>query len=139
MSGEAQHDDTLGEAPPAPSDRRALVIVGALVGGLVLLVACWVFWSNFRYYDGGNTREEYTRAKISTIESAVKDYKERHGEYPPSLAVLTERQDGLPGYLEKKDIIDEWGVPIRYDPKDLTRSGKPRIYTFDHDGRLISN
>jgi hypothetical protein len=143
MSEEAQRDGTREEARPGPRvrielDRRSLVTLGALAGGFVLLMACGAFWS-ILYSPDYNYRTEVTRAKIATIENAVMDYKKRHGDYPSSLKELTVGENGLPAYLEEKDIIDEWGVRIRYDPWDLTLESKPRIYTFDHEGKLVSN
>jgi hypothetical protein len=149
MSGEAIHDDTRGcpeqgaEASPAASDRSeyvpsAWITVGCpLLGFGLLLVGCGLFLLT---RDSGCSRVDFTRAKIATIEKYVQDHKNRHGDYPPSLAVLTVSEDGKAAPdLEQSDLLDDWGAPIRYDPHVLGPSGRPKIFAVTPEGDEIAN
>jgi hypothetical protein len=143
MSGEAQHDDTRGETCLVPGDRVKYVRRYARTAGVVavafaLLVGCWLFFAC--RYGCNYTRVDWTRVKIATIENYVQDYKNRHGEYPPSLAVLTVPEDGKAAPdLEQRDLMDDWGTPIRYDPKVIGPSGKPKIFAVTPEGDEICN
>jgi hypothetical protein len=87
------------------------------------------------------SRVDWTRVKIATIEKHVQDYKNRHGEYPASLAVLTVSEDGKAAPdLEQRDLMDEWGAPIRYDPRQRdTRTDRPKIFSVTPEGDEIRN
>jgi hypothetical protein len=159
MSGEEEHDDPRGspdqggEACPDESDgvvlRRALMIAGSLVAGVGLLVGCAELFPNLfaslfpsgipgLYYICSS--EDEARAKISTIEKAAVDYRNRHGDYPPSLGELTAPVDGMAAYLDKDSLMDPWGTLYRYDLQQREpTTDRPKIFTLTPKGKVLSN
>jgi hypothetical protein len=91
----------------------------------------------------GDQRRDRTLAKLHTIDTALEDYNRRHHEYPPSLRVLTEREGGLPAYLDQDTIQDEWGREFVYEPdKRCPGDGRPRLVQGrnpDDPASVISN
>jgi hypothetical protein len=86
------------------------------------------------------------RAKmdVKSLEAAVVKYSTNNGNYPETLAELTERHplDGSPAVLTEKALLDPWGQPYIYEPITWhPQTGKPLIYSNGPpDARLrISN
>jgi general secretion pathway protein G len=74
-------------------------------------------------------RVDATRAKLKTIETAVSDFHNRNHEFPPNLETLTQPANGLPAYLDRDAIVDEWGREIHIDPNSTSPTGRPLIYS----------
>jgi general secretion pathway protein G len=94
----------------------AILVVLAGVGGVIYM----------RYLD----EAKVSRAKldIHAIEGVVETYKLKNSEYPPSLVILTQPQDGGLAYLEQSAIIDPWGHEYGYEPNTTNPlTGKPLI------------
>ena len=73
---------------------------------------------------------------ILWIQSAVLSYKEKTGEFPKELKVLTEGDEPS---LNETNLIDPWKHPYQYDPAELNATGKPRIWTVTPKQKVISN
>jgi hypothetical protein len=152
MSGEQEHGEPPGtpgqqtEVSAAPSlwggvVRRVLAIgVGFALGSGVLLGGL-VLHDFFRYYfDDCCSKESVARLGIAKIDEVVVAYKKTHGDYPPSLEVLTVPENGETPALEDKDLNDPWGNSFRYDPSDRhPTTGRPKIFTTSPKGREVSN
>jgi hypothetical protein len=132
-----------GEARPARGNRGgslrpSLILAGVLAVwlGLGLLIACLVTYAD----PHRNQREEYTRAKIKTIDNALVGYKDQYGDYPPSLEKLAVSEHGEKPYLYSDYLQDEWGAPFRYDPQDRhPTTDRPKVFTVTPKGIVISN
>jgi type II secretory pathway pseudopilin PulG len=74
-------------------------------------------------------RVDATIAKLKTIETAVTDYHNRAHAYPQNLLELTEPEGGLPAYLNKSAIVDEWGNQFVLDIGQSSKTGRPLIYS----------
>jgi len=96
----------------------AILVILAGVGGVIYL----------RILE--EQRVETAKLNISSIEKVVETYKVKNHEYPATLEVLTQPQDGLPAYIEEKVLIDPWNHEYIYEPTNLNPvTGKPHIYT----------
>src|SRR5205823_2932065 len=74
-----------------------------------------------------------SRAKFDTktLEKAATIYKQNFGEWPESLEVLAKDQpDGRAAFIDPANLVDPWGTPYHYDPKQLhPETGVPQIWT----------
>jgi type II secretory pathway pseudopilin PulG len=80
-------------------------------------------------------------ASCDTIAKAAQAYQVENGQFPASLAVLTQQQPGgkIP-LLEPRYLIDPWGKEFSYNPQGhLAAYGKPDVFTTDSGGRMIGN
>jgi hypothetical protein len=76
------------------------------------------------------------RAKddVLALEKAVAAYQQRNGKLPAKLEVLAELDaDGYPAYIKKTMLIDPWGRPYGYDPRQLHNSTTPLIWSLGPD------
>jgi hypothetical protein len=78
-----------------------------------------------------------TAVTAAEIETALSNYREEHGHYPPlefNLDELAVGRDGTP--LERPYLSgrprDAWGRPFRYELFE----GKPRVYSGGPDGKF---
>jgi general secretion pathway protein G len=82
-------------------------------------------------------------ANCQTIASAAMAYKAEYGDFPASLAVLTQpTPDGKPPLLEAKALLDPWGREgYQYAPVGQHNAlyGKPDVWVLDPSGRTIGN
>jgi hypothetical protein len=106
-----------------------------LVGGGV------VYISVFGYIE--ESREKEATAHILTWEDAVKIYYLDYQKYPQTLKELTETLPGdKPAIMVQSSLLDPWGQPYQYDPKNLDpRDKRPRIWSSGEPGarRPITN
>jgi type II secretion system protein G len=87
----------------------------------------------FRYLD--SSKEKLAKAGVKTIESVVTAYKIDHGNYPQSLAELTQSPDGKAAALEETALLDPWEQPYVYEPGTLNpKTKKPLIYSKGDPG-----
>lgn len=75
-----------------------------------------------------------SRAKmdVKTLEQVAETYQIKYGEYPPSLAVLTQpTSDGNKPYLEPGALLDPWGHEYLYQVpgQHHATTGKPDIWS----------
>jgi hypothetical protein len=65
------------------------------------------------------------------IEKALLTFKVKNGFFPQTLQELADRQpDGSAALLKTQALIDSWGQPYQYDPKQLDpESGTPLIWS----------
>ena len=88
-------------------------------------------------------RAKINRAKmaVKSLETAVEAYYLQHGEYPLSLAVLTQREvDGGKAYLDADALKTPWGSQYNYDPVGPSNGGnKPDIWADGPQGKRIGN
>jgi general secretion pathway protein G len=96
----------------------AILVILAGVGGVMYM----------RYLD--DAKMSKARIDIKTIADVVETYKLKNNEYPPSLLILTQPQDGEPAYLEQSAILDPWSHEYVIEPNNLNpATGKPLIYS----------
>jgi Type II secretion system (T2SS), protein G len=82
----------------------------------------------------GESRERIAKSGVKTLETAARAYHIWHEKYPPTLKVLTEPDDGRPPALEPAALIDPWGRPYQYGPKQRhPQTGVPLIYSQGAD------
>src|SRR5262249_44473825 len=92
---------------------RALPVVAVIL--VVLAAGLWVLVATV-----ADRRVHRARQEIKALEQAVKavaaDSPNVSGEYPPSLEVLTQPQEGGRPALPPAALVDPWGHPYRYEP-----------------------
>jgi general secretion pathway protein G len=75
------------------------------------------------------------RARIDCIQwaKAAEMYKLKYGDWPPTLAALTQRgQDGSDAYMEAKHLYDPWNHEYMYQQNGPHHqdTGKPDVYSW---------
>jgi general secretion pathway protein G len=96
----------------------AILVVLAGVGGVIYM----------RYLDEAKVSK--ARIDIKTLSDVVEHYKVSHSEYPPSLVILTQPEDGQSAILEQSALIDPWGHEYVFEPNTLNPlTGKPLVYS----------
>jgi general secretion pathway protein G len=99
-----------------------------VVVAIIVILASVSVVAVTRYLE--QARVDTTRAKLATVEHAVQDYHNRTQDYPANLEVLCEPLGGLPAYLGRKDIVDEWNREFVIDPNQHSRTGRVLIYSM---------
>ncbi len=121
--------------------RTAFTLMEMLVVVAILVVLAGVGgYYYMKHLD--DARKDAAKLQSKTLEQAVQAYYVQHGEYPPSLAVLTERDsDGGKPYLEPDALKTPWGSGYQYDPSGPNNGGnKPDIWADDpKTGARIGN
>jgi len=114
----------------------AVVLIG---GGLVCLAVVLTAKSNNTETPDqkflADSQEAECKLRIKTVEQAVMGYYYKNQEFPKNLSTLTDRVDGKTAYLHSEDIIDPWGKPFVYEPKNLNKLEVPRITSTGAPGR----
>ena len=68
----------------------------------------------------GDSNISRAKLDVKTLEQAVTLYKTMHSAWPDSLQILAERQpDGGRAFVHEKLLLDPWGRPYHYDPRQL--------------------
>ncbi|HYV37501.1 MAG TPA: type II secretion system protein GspG [Gemmataceae bacterium] len=100
-----------------------ILLVGAVTYG---------FW---HYYtamsDSGDMRPWRALMTIKSLDQAATSYYLHHDQWPPDLEILANpKPDGKPPFLKDASaLIDPWGRPYQYDPKQINpKSEKPLIW-----------
>jgi len=104
----------------------AILVVLAGVGGYYYL----------RHLD--EAKRDAARLQSKNLTEAVEAYYVKNGEYPASLAVLTERDaEGNKPYLDVDALRTPWGSTYQYDPSGPNNGGnKPDIWAETPQGRI---
>ena len=78
------------------------------------------------------------RLQVKTITEAAQAYYVAHGEYPPSLVTLTERDaEGNKPYMDADALKTPWGSAYQYDPSGANNGGnKPDVWADSPKGRI---
>jgi type II secretory pathway pseudopilin PulG len=109
----------------------------------IVLLGGGFFVISILSYGGGDNKETEAKVRIWTLEDAVGAYYLDYQKYPESLKELTERlPDGRAAKLPEYSLIDPWGKPYQYEPKNLNpTNNKPRIWSSGEPGerRPIAN
>lgn len=117
--------------------REAFTLMEMLVVVAILVVLAGV---GGYYYLRHIDESKVTAAKlqVKTLTDAVDAYKVKHGEYPASLVVLTERDsDGSLPYVEPDALKTPFGQQYGYDPSGPNNSGiRPDIWADTPQGRV---
>jgi hypothetical protein len=67
---------------------------------------------------------------VKRLEQAAVAYKLATMEYPQTLKILTESQNGKVAYVEADKLIDPWGRPYVYERQTVSpKTGAPLIYS----------
>jgi general secretion pathway protein G len=107
--------------------RAAFTLMEVLVVVAILVVLAGIGVGVFKYLD--DSKEKVAQMGIKNLESAVIAYKLNHGNFPDSLQMLTQSEGGKSAVLEEKDLLDPWQRPYQYDHNQLSRTGRPLIYS----------
>lgn len=86
-----------------------------------------------------DAKKDAARLQVKNLTTAVEAYYIKHGEYPPSLLVLTERdQDGGKPALDPEALHSPWtGREYQYDPTGPNNAGnKPDIWVDGPTGKI---
>ena len=73
------------------------------------------------------------QADVQTLTTAVEAYRMKFGDFPASLAVLTQpAPDGGPAYLEPTALLDPWNREYQYAPRGThhAATGKADIWSL---------
>ncbi len=110
------------------TSRSGFTLMEVLVAAAILVILAGVASVTvFAQLEGA--KKDAARAAIDSIESAVKTFKVKHGDYPPSLDILLQPMEGLPAALEPSNLIDPWDHPYGYEPNTRSPTGRPLIYS----------
>jgi len=110
--------------------RRGFSLLEVLIAvAIIVLIASaggYMYMSHFE-----NAKKDLAKAAVMALDQEVQIYRTRHGDFPPSLDVLTQRgPSGEAATIEVAKLVDPWNRPIAYEPQNLhPLSGKPHIYT----------
>jgi general secretion pathway protein G len=107
--------------------RSAFTLMEVLVVVAILVVLAGIGIGVYRYLD--ESKEKIAAAGVKNLETAANSYKLSHGDFPESLAVLTQPSEGKPAYLEERALYDPWNRQYVYDPAQQSRTGMPLIYS----------
>src|SRR4051812_17072355 len=98
---------------------RAVVRVGFTLMEVLVVVAILVVLAGtggvvyIRYLE--DAKKDQARIQLQAPTTAVETYQVKNGDYPASLAALTQPQpDGSKPYLEPSALVDPWGRPYQY-------------------------
>lgn len=109
--------------------RAAFTLMEVLVVVAILVVLAGIGIGVFYYLD--SSKENIARVQMRNIENALENYKILHGDYPPSLEVLTMPEGSKPAPLTDQQILDPWNRPYVLDPGSLhPKTHKPLIYSL---------
>lgn len=108
----------------------AIIVVLAGVGGMIMLPQV----------DEAKKKTALSNVR-GALTNAAQGYKLSNGNYPDSLAALTQPQpNGGPPLLEPDAVVDPWTKPYQYDPNGPRNGGnKPDIWTQSPKGEIIGN
>jgi len=99
-----------------------------LVVVAILVILAGISVGVFAYLD--TAKERAAKLQIKNIEQAVTAYSLSHdGNFPDSLQVLTQGENGKRAYLDQKDLMDPWNHPYQYDHSQQSPKGIPLIYS----------
>jgi len=106
----------------------AILVVLAGTGGVIYM----------NYLEGA--KEDVARTQVQELTHAVEAYRIRYGEYPQSLAALTQPGPDGKATLEPNALVDPWMRPYQYNPQGSHHptTGKPDIWSGGKDGNLQS-
>ncbi len=118
----------VGEERTARGHREFRIAFVVLVGLVGAAFCCGIAG----YFMEPNGRAHATKISIGTVETGLKLYRARHGEYPNA--------DQGPGILVQERILDkpprdEWGNNFAY----RSEGGKYNIISYGRDGRPGGN
>jgi general secretion pathway protein G len=122
--------------------RRGFTLMEILVVVAIILVLAGL-GGYYLMGQANKARDSAAKAKIHTLEQAVKTYNLDHrGQWPPSLQVLLQRDQFGGPYLENQDaLLDPWDQPFNYNQQGPNNQGiKPDIWcTSPTSNRQIGN
>jgi general secretion pathway protein G len=96
----------------------AILVILAGVGGVMYM----------RYLDEAKVSK--AKIDIKALADVVETYYLKNNEYPASLVILTQPQDGERAYLEPQAIMDPWSHEYMIEPNTVNpATGKPLIYS----------
>lgn len=105
----------------------AILVVMAGTGGVIYM----------RFLD--DAKKDRAKMDVQSLTTAVEAYMVRYGDYPPSLAALTQPMpDGSSPSLEVGALIDPWNRQYQYAAPGQHHplTGKPDIWS---DGPMVGN
>jgi hypothetical protein len=103
-------------------------------GNMLLLLSGAVAYGFWHYYTAmldGDPRPWRAHMDIHTLDRAARFYFEENKQWPPDLETLTKPMpDGKPPFIkDASQLIDSWGRPYQYDPRQLNpKTGRPLIW-----------
>lgn len=108
--------------------RVAFTLMEVLVVVAILVVLAGIGIGVFYYLD--SSKENIAKVQMRNIENVLQNYKMTHGDYPPSLQVLTIPENGKAAPLTQQQILDPWNRPYVYQPSTLNPSTQiPLLYS----------
>ena len=104
----------------------ALLVVLAGTGGVIYM----------NYLEGA--KEDVARTQVHELTQAAEAYRIRYGEYPQSLAALTQPGPDGRATLEPSALVDPWQRPYQYvhPGQHHPTTGKPDIWSGGKDGNV---
>jgi general secretion pathway protein G len=102
-----------------------------VVVAIIVLLAAMAAPLVMGYLD--KAKADRAKADVQTWTSAVTAYKLAYGDWPPSLAALTQVQaDGRTPFMEPKHLYDPWQHEYQYQAigQHMSVYGKPDIWSL---------
>jgi general secretion pathway protein G len=121
--------------------RRGFTLLELLVVVAIIVVLAGV--GGYYFFPRLEESKEKT-AKVQVrgaLNDAVGSYYLDNGNYPPSLAALTQPgPNGQKPYLEPDAVLSPWGTEYLYDANGSQNGGnKPDIWIVSPSGKTIGN
>lgn len=120
--------------------REAFTLMEMLVVVAILVVLAGVGgYYYLKHLD--EAKRDAARLQVKVLSEAAEAYYVKHGEFPPSLAVLTEREaDGAKASLDPDALKTPWSQLYGYDPSGPNNGGnRPDIWADSPQWGRIGN
>jgi len=120
--------------------RAAFTLLEVLIVVAILVVLAGVGGVTYMKFLE-EAKEDTAFSQIKNLEKAAQSIQIRHGNFPQTLAEMTQPgADGGQPALEPEAIRDPWGKEYTYDPAGGHNGGrKPDISTTNPAGKVIGN
>ncbi len=117
--------------------REAFTLMEMLVVVAILVVLAGVGgYYYLKHID--EAKVNAARLQVKVLTEASEAYYVKHGEYPPNLMILTQREeDGTRASLDPDALRTPWNQQYGYDPSGPNNGGnKPDIWADGPQGRI---
>jgi len=129
-------------APPRPGGKSdsnaALIIVGVVVGGLVLVAIIGILAAiaipNF-VTALQRSKQKRTMADMRSLATALETYATTANQYPQAASAAELGPVLTPTYIKAVPTVDGWGTALRYEgsPRDYAITSAGADQKFEHE------
>jgi general secretion pathway protein G len=119
--------------------RRALRRAGFTLMEVLVVAAILVMLAGtgvvvyMKYLD--DAKKDTAYLGVMSLDQAVQAHKTKHGDYPQTLAELTQAEGTSAAALDQKALTDPWGRLYQYEPQNLhPQKRTPHIFSNGPSG-----